>query len=124
PAPWSSIPQDPTRPVERSARQTSPETRDYGPGCVAAARCPPLARRECLDAAAPPMIGFSLVPAALLHRACWINLSAAPECSQKIRSAPLALLVSGWQLASQSICPAVPITAPAGPPTLPAASYI
>src|SRR5579862_4914326 len=124
PATRSSTQEGLTPPWARFARQTSPETADYGPGCVPAAPFPRLAQREYLDVAAIPRTGFSLVPAAPLPGACRINPSAIPACSQKIRSAPQALLVFGWLPAFRLICPAVLINAPTVPPSLRAESYI
>src|SRR6476646_983125 len=70
----------------RSARQTSPETEDCGPGCAPVGPVPPLARRGYPDAAGPRVTALWSAEAVRSPEANPTNPDAGPGCLQKIQS--------------------------------------
>src|SRR5262245_2651710 len=106
----------------RSARRTSPETVDCGPGCAPVGPVLLLARRGYPDAAVPPVLALCF---AAVVRSPAVNPTgpdAGPGCLRKTRSGSQSRPVRDWLPENLSPHPAARSTAPAKSPTPPVAS--
>src|SRR5689334_4111002 len=106
----------------RSARRTSPEIEDCGPGCAPVGPVLLLARRGYPDAAVPQATALWSVQVVRLRWGNPTGPDAAPGCLRKTRSGSQSRPVRDWLPENQSLHPAARSTAPAKSPSRPAAS--
>src|SRR5579859_4733091 len=106
----------------RSARRTSPEIADCGPGCAPVGPVLLLAQRGYPDAAAPRATALCSAGVVRLRGATPTGPDAGPECLRKTRSGSQSRPVRDWPPENQSPHPAARSTAPAKSPSPPVAS--